>query len=60
MLSAIASINHCVDTGSAEGTMVALSAETACISNLDEENAERYQKALIEAKAAKQGVSGAS
>ena len=49
-----------MDTGSAEGTMVALSAETACISNLDEENAERYQKALIEAKAAKQGVSGAS
>lgn len=58
MLSAIAHINHCIDTGSAEATMEALSVDTACIENLDEENGERYQKALAEAKATKLGVSG--
>ncbi|KAH3833286.1 hypothetical protein DPMN_106592, partial [Dreissena polymorpha] len=55
VLSSIAKINRCVDTGSPEETYQALSADTACIPSLDEENSDRYQKALVEAKKAKRG-----
>ncbi|XP_052795267.1 ras GTPase-activating-like protein IQGAP1 [Mya arenaria] len=55
VLSAVANINRCIDTGSGDGTLEALKADTACITNLDEENSDRYQQALAEAKSAKQG-----
>ena len=42
--------------GSGEATLAAMSADAACIADLDDENGDRYQKALTDAKNAKQGV----
>ena len=56
VLSAIATINRSIDTGNAEGTFGALSLDHACISDLDEENAARYQAALEKTKNDKQEV----
>ena len=57
MLSAIAYINKSVDMGDAQGTYKALSAPNSCIADLDEENVDKYQNSLEEAKSAKKEVS---
>ena len=56
VLSAIAYINKSVDMGDSQGTYKALSAPNACIADLDEENADKYQKSLEDAKSAKKEV----
>ena len=56
VLSAIANINRSIDTGSTDGIFGSLSEDHACIANLDEENAVRYQSELEKAKNGKQGV----
>ena len=56
MLSAIAWINKAVDIGDPQGTYNALSAPNACMGDLDEENSDKYQKNLEEAKSEKKQV----
>ena len=55
-MSAIAFINKAIDIGDSQGTFKALSAPNACVGDLDEENSDRYQKSLEEAKTAKKEV----
>ncbi|KAK3096452.1 hypothetical protein FSP39_000292 [Pinctada imbricata] len=50
VLSAVASINQAVDMGNHSATFEALRNPEACISNLDEPNADRYQASLEKAK----------
>lgn len=56
VLSAVAKINQAVDVGNPERTYKALSDDDACVSDLDESNAENYQKTLASSKAAKTEV----
>ena len=56
VLSAIAWINKAVDIGDPQGTYNALSAPNACMGDLDEENSDKYQKNLEEAKSEKKQV----
>ncbi|XP_056022517.1 ras GTPase-activating-like protein IQGAP1 isoform X2 [Ostrea edulis] len=53
VLSSVAKINEAVDVGDQERTYKALCNSEACIPNLDETNADRYQILLQESKEAK-------
>ncbi|KAL3866731.1 hypothetical protein ACJMK2_044012 [Sinanodonta woodiana] len=55
VLSAIASINNAVDTGSIHGTLSALNDPNACIPNVDDHHEDRYHKCLAAAKLKKMG-----
>lgn len=57
VLSAVAKINEAVDVRDPERTLKALTSPEACIPNLDETNADRYQTQLRESKQAKSEVS---
>lgn len=57
MLSAVAKINEAIDVRDPERTLKALTSPEACIPNLDETNADRYQTQLRESKQAKSEVS---
>lgn len=53
VLSAVASINQALDVGDSERTYKKLAHEDACIPNLEENNADKYQKLLAKTKASK-------
>lgn len=57
MLSAVAKINEAIDVRDPDRTLKALTYPEACIPNLDETNADRYQTQLWERKQAKSEVS---
>lgn len=57
VLSAVAAINKAVEVGDSEATLQTLCDPEACIPNLDEQNSEKYQKALAASKNTKLGVS---
>jgi hypothetical protein len=56
VLSSVAKINEAIDVGDNERTYTALGNPDACIPNLDETNADRYQILLRESKEAKADV----
>lgn len=57
VLSAVAAINKAVEVGDSEATLQTLCDPEACIPNLDEQNSEKYQKALAASKNTKLGSS---
>ncbi|XP_060062495.1 ras GTPase-activating-like protein IQGAP1 [Ylistrum balloti] len=53
VLSAVAAINEAVEVGDQGATYKTLANEDACIPNLEEQNLDRYQKGLVNARATK-------